>query len=118
MSSCPQDRTELLSPCWITKWWCRNSWLTALAALIVLMSGVTGCAAVRSTRASQPKIEHVPARQALFVAGKRSKIYHRRDCPYAANLESLVGFNKMGDAEGSGHIPCEFCAPRTGEGTK
>ena len=48
---------------------------------------------------------------APFVAGKKNHIFHARNCPYAANLESPVGYETIRDAEASGRIPCEFCAP-------
>ncbi|MCY3020652.1 MAG: hypothetical protein NTW87_16665 [Planctomycetota bacterium] len=49
------------------------------------------------------------------MAGKRNKVYHKRDCPYAANLDSPAGYSTVQDAESSGHIPCVFCSPRGNE---
>ncbi len=59
-----------------------------------------------------PKVATLEAKDAPYVAGKSSRIYHVRNCEYAGKINTLVGFASVGDAERSGHIPCEFCNPR------
>ena len=85
-------------------------------AALLLATVVAGCAKSGKSPAQvlskPPKIETVPAKSAPFIAGKSAKIYHRRGCPYAANLSSTKGYSHADDAEHAGHIPCEFCRPR------
>lgn len=57
----------------------------------------------------------VDPQTAPFVAGKRNKVYHSRQCPYAAGLNSPAGFSGAREAEASGRIPCEFCSPHKAE---
>jgi len=57
----------------------------------------------------------VDAASAPFVAGKRNKVYHTRQCRYAVDLSSPVGFASVREAEASGRIACEFCNPRAAE---
>jgi hypothetical protein len=59
-----------------------------------------------------PKVPTISARDAPFISGKNSKIYHVRGCDYLGKLDSPVGFVSWADAERSGRIPCEFCKPR------
>lgn len=67
----------------------------------------------KNARPPKPaKVQKIDAREAQYVAGKNSKIYHCRNCEYAGKLDSPVGFMSVEDAERSGHIPCEFCRPR------
>jgi hypothetical protein len=64
-----------------------------------------------STPAALQKAKSADPTTAPFVAGKRNKVFHRRHCPYAAELDSPVGFETLRDAEASGKIPCAFCKP-------
>ena len=88
--------------------------------LILLVAGLMpvlfcGCRKAGPPRQEETAMEvkSVDPESAPFVAGKRNKVYHARGCPYAANLSSPVGFASVLEAEASGRIPCEFCAPRT-----
>ncbi|HLX59906.1 MAG TPA: hypothetical protein VKX17_01370 [Planctomycetota bacterium] len=58
-----------------------------------------------------PKVPTIDAKDAPFVSGKHSKVYHVRGCEYCGKLESPVGYDNWQDAERSGRIPCEFCKP-------
>ncbi|HYG75497.1 MAG TPA: hypothetical protein VEK08_10885 [Planctomycetota bacterium] len=49
---------------------------------------------------------------APFIAGRKNKVYHTRQCRYGLNVESPVGFATAYDAELSGRMPCEFCTPQ------
>ncbi|MEI6234712.1 MAG: hypothetical protein WCT04_16780 [Planctomycetota bacterium] len=59
-----------------------------------------------------PKVPTVNAKDASFVSGKGSKIYHLRSCEYVGKVDSPIGFGSSDDAERSGRLPCEFCKPR------
>ncbi len=61
-------------------------------------------AALQKTRTADPLT-------APYVAGKKNRVFHARHCPYAADLVSPQGYDTLRDAEASGRIPCEFCAP-------
>ena len=76
-----------------------------------------GCG--KSNRNPQaPKIKTADARSAPWIAGKHARVYHRRGCAYAADLESPVGYATVHDAARSGLIPCEFCKPRSLDRTR
>ncbi|MGD0089509.1 MAG: hypothetical protein ABSE73_06270 [Planctomycetota bacterium] len=57
------------------------------------------------------EVQAVDPQSAPLVSGKRSKVYHLRDCTYAASIKDPVGFESVLEAEASGRIPCEFCRP-------
>jgi hypothetical protein len=79
------------------------------------MAGEDSKTIVITKEQKKPRYEKVPqlsAREAPYIAGKHSRIYHARNCQYAGTLDSPVGFASWEDAERSGHIPCEFCKPR------
>ena len=59
-----------------------------------------------------PKVPTQDAKDATFVSGKNSKIYHVRGCEYIGKVDSPIGFASWQDAERSGRLPCEFCKPR------
>jgi len=61
----------------------------------------------------EPKAKSVTAQDAPFIAGKKNRVYHVRNCQYAVSLDSAVGYASLREADASGKIPCEFCAPRT-----
>ena len=61
-----------------------------------------------------PKVPTQDARDAMFVSGKNSKIYHLHGCEYIGKVDSPTGYASWQDAEKSGRLPCEFCKPREG----
>lgn len=65
-----------------------------------------------SRKSPAPTVKKIDARMAPFVAGKQARVYHRRGCAYAADLESPAGYATAHDADRMGLIPCEFCTPR------
>ena len=66
---------------------------------------------------AKAKVKDADPNTAPFVSGKHIKVFHKRGCPYAAKLDSPVGFNSISDALTSGRIPCVFCDPN-GTGPK
>lgn len=77
----------------------------------------TGCKAGNSKLMglSQPQqVKTIDPHSAPFVSGKKNRVYHTRHCQYAANLDSPAGFSTSHDAERSGKMPCQFCAPQSG----
>jgi hypothetical protein len=89
----------------------RLFWALALCGVAVLISA--GCTKANRTHQGfqSNKKRIINADAAPLIAGKRNKVFHVRHCPYASNLESLIGFPSARDAEISGYLPCEFCNP-------
>ena len=89
-------------------------WLLILLVVGLMPVLFCGCRKSGPPRQEETAMEvkTIDAQSAPFVAGKRNKVYHARGCPYAANLNSPVGFAGVLEAEASGRIPCEFCSPR------
>lgn len=75
-----------------------------------------GCRKAGPSRApaALQKVKTSDPLTAPYVAGKKNRVYHARHCPYAAELASPVGYETLRDAEASGRMPCEFCAPHKG----
>lgn len=48
-----------------------------------------------------------------FVASKKSKVFHKPDCPFAKRIspENLVGYRTRDDAIKAGKRPCRQCKP-------
>ena len=57
------------------------------------------------------KVPTIDARDAPFVAGKHSRIFHLHSCEYAHDLDSPIGFPSIAEAQRSGRVPCQFCHP-------
>ena len=55
------------------------------------------------------KIKH--KRESFYVAGKKSKVFHRPDCPFARRLKSKVMFKTKYQALKKGLRPCRKCKP-------
>lgn len=55
------------------------------------------------------KIRH--KRESFYVAGKKSKVFHRPDCPFAKRLKSKVIFETRYEAIRKGLRPCRKCKP-------
>jgi hypothetical protein len=81
-----------------------------LALLPLLPLG--GCAGSANPARRLPKPRTMSAREAPFLAGKESKVYHLRRCQFAGELEHPVGYASFLEAEHAGKIPCQFCSPR------
>jgi hypothetical protein len=87
-------------------------------ALVTVLSLALGClyGCQKSKPAAQEQarkdVKTLDARTAPFVSGKRNRVYHTRECRYAADVNSPVGFASALDAESTGRLPCEFCLPR------
>ncbi len=50
-------------------------------------------------------------REAFYIAGKKSKVFHRPDCPFAKRLKSKVMFKTRYQAVKKGLRPCRKCKP-------
>ncbi len=50
-------------------------------------------------------------RESFYVAGKKSKVFHRPDCPFAKRLKSKVIFKTRYQAIKRGLRPCRKCKP-------
>ena len=88
--------------------------------LLVSAACVSLCLLCGCRKSSAPQPEHtakevrtVDPLTAPLVAGKHSKVFHARGCPYAASAKAPVGFASVQEAEASGRIPCQFCSPRS-----
>lgn len=57
---------------------------------------------------------NVPLQEAAYVSGKKTRVYHARDCRYARDIEErdLLGYHNQNDAERAGRIPCAACRPQ------
>ena len=88
-----------------------------VALLCVAFLCLCGCGKSAGTKKEQPAANSrsTDTEKAVFVAGKHNKVYHLRQCRYAADISSPVGFTSARDAEASGRVPCEFCNPRASE---
>lgn len=66
-----------------------------------------------SGRLPPPQVVNVPAQKALFVAGRKARVYHYCTCAYARDIPKgeLVGFASAKDADRAGKIPCAVCRP-------
>jgi hypothetical protein len=53
------------------------------------------------------------ARSDLDLAQGKERIFHRRDCRFAAKLSprSMIGFAARADAIQAGYRPCKTCGP-------
>ncbi len=58
--------------------------------------------------------------QTVFVASKRSNIFHRPDCRHAARIskENIVEYASLEEAVASGKQPCKTCKPDTTDSGK
>jgi len=59
------------------------------------------------------QIQATAANEAVYVASKNSKIFHRPGCRYAKiiSAENLVRFDSKGAAVQTGRRPCKTCNP-------
>jgi len=56
---------------------------------------------------------NTPQEQYIYVASKKSNIFHKKDCRFAKKIkpENIVGFNERRDALKKGKRPCASCKP-------
>jgi len=66
-----------------------------------------------STGQVSEKIQATTANQAVYVASKNSKIFHRPGCRYAKIIsdKNLVRFNSKAEATQTGRRACKTCSP-------
>jgi hypothetical protein len=83
------------------------------ALTVGMMLALSGCARGNNQARRLPKPRTMDARKAPVLAGKDSKVYHRRSCQFAGELQRTVGYSSYLEAERVGLIPCQFCNPRT-----
>jgi len=57
--------------------------------------------------------DEISSHEAILVASKSSKKYHRPDCRFAQKIkpENLISFSSFEDARREGYLPCKVCNP-------
>jgi len=57
--------------------------------------------------------DEISSHEAILVASKSSKKYHRPDCRFAQKIkpENLISFSSLEDARREGYLPCKVCNP-------
>jgi hypothetical protein len=80
---------------------------------ICAMLTLGGCKRSNNPARRLPKPKTMDSRKAPLLAGKDSKVYHKRSCQFAGELQRTVGYTSYLEAERAGLIPCQFCSPRS-----
>ncbi len=63
----------------------------------------------KNKKTVKKKLKH--KRESFYIAGRKSKVFHRPNCPFAKRLKSKVIFKSRYEAIKKGLRPCSRCKP-------